>query len=209
MTVGVTFDLDGTLTTLDRPWQDIVETALLGEPDADAIETFAQTLRAGLEDLRSDSIEHAAAVTVRDHQLASDPATVAQRFRDREVSATVAVPGARQLVNRVAETHPTAILTNGDDDLQRRKADALGFTDAVDEIVVSTEAGASKPDGAIFETAARRLGAETFVHIGDDRSADVGGALAAGWEAVHVDGTGDPEEPLATVSDLSRLAALL
>lgn len=209
MTLGVTFDLDGTLTTLDRPWQDIVRAGLGRDVDTDAIETFADTLREGLEALRSDSIEHAAAVTVREHDISADPARVAQRFRDREVTATVAVPGARQLLDGVGQTHPTAILTNGDDALQRRKAEELGLADEVDQIVVSCEAGASKPDAQIFEVAASRLDADSYLHIGDDRSADVGGALAAGWEAIHVDGTGEPDAPLATVTDLSRLAELL
>lgn len=209
MTVAVTFDLDGTLATLDTPWDEIAGATLDADPDSAPVETFSETLREGLLQGRSDSIEHAAAVTVRDHALHADPASIAQTFRDREVGATVAIPGARTLVASVARRGPTGILTNGDDALQRRKAGAIGLDDRVDAIIVSGGVGARKPDAGIFEAARDRLTADQYLHVGDDREADVGGALAAGWEAVHVDRAASPDNPVATVTDMSRIADLL
>lgn len=208
MTVAVTFDLDGTLTTFDTPWVEIAGSALESDPDSAVVETFSETLQEALREGRMDSIEHAAAVTVRDHALDTDPAAVAQTFRDREVGATVAVPGARTLVDHFAQRGPTGILTNGDDALQRRKAAAIGLGERVDAIIVSGGIGARKPDPEIFEAAAERLTADQYLHVGDDRTEDVGGALAAGWEAIHVDRSADPEMPVATITDVSRAADL-
>lgn len=209
MTVAVTFDLDGTLATLDTPWIEIAGGALDAASDSPTVETFSRVLRTGLEEGRTDSIEHAAAVTVREHDLDEDPATVAQRFRDREVAATVAVPGARRLLDYVVQRGPTGILTNGDDALQRRKAATIGLEERVDAIIVSSGVGVRKPEPGIFKAATDRLTADQYLHVGDDRAADVGGALAAGWEAIHVDRSPDPDEPVATVTDISRVADLL
>jgi putative hydrolase of the HAD superfamily len=209
VTLGVTFDLDGTLATLDPPWPEVAATALGVGPKTEAVQTFGQTLREGLEAARADSIEHAAAATVSDHPLDRDPAEIAQAFRDREVAATVAVPGARRVVERISEARPTGIVTNGDDSLQRRKAATLGLSECVDTVVVSGGVGVRKPDAAIFEVAGDRLGADRYLHVGDDRAEDVGGALAAGWEAVHLERGADPDDPVATISNLSRFADLL
>lgn len=209
MTLGVTFDLDGTLSTLDPPWPEVAATALDVDTEADAVQTFGSSLQEGLKSARADSIEHAAAVTVREHALERDPAQIAQDFRDREVAATVAIPGARVLVEHLSAERPTGIVTNGDDSLQRRKAAALGLAERVDTIVVSGGIGVRKPEAGIFEAAAENLDADRYLHVGDDRAEDVGGALAAGWEAVHLDTTASPEGPVATVTNLSRLADLL
>lgn len=210
---AVTFDLDGTLVTYDRPWPEFVGAALGVEADADAdgavVETFGTTLQAGLRALRTDAIEHAAAEAVREHDLDRDPATVAQDVRNAEVAATVAVPGARRLVEGLAARGPVGVVTNGDDALQRRKLADLGLVEHLDAVVVSGGVGVRKPDAEIFEAAADRLAAETYLHAGDDRTEDVGGALAAGWEAVHVAADTAPEDPVATVHDVSRLADLL
>ena len=60
--------------------------------------------------------------------------------------------------------------------------------DCVDEVVLSFEVGAVKPDAAIFETALSRLGvpAGQAVMVGDSEEAD-GGARALGCEFVLVD----------------------
>lgn len=63
---------------------------------------------------------------------------------------------------------------------------ALGIHDKMDAVVYSTEAGSAKPDSAIFRRALAALGVapERAIHVGDNVSADVGGAVAAGLEGV-------------------------
>lgn len=209
MTTAITFDLDGTLATYDRPWTDIVDEAL-GDASTDgAINTFGTALQTGLENLRADSFERAAAMTVREHGLDRDPAVIAKSVRNAEVAATVAIPGARQLVSWATERGPVGLITNGDDALQRRKAQSLGLLEPMDTVVVSCGVDVAKPDTAIFEAAAANLGVADGIHFGDDRTEDVGGALAAGWEAIHVDDSASPDEAVAKVNHLSRLVDLL
>ena len=67
--------------------------------------------------------------------------------------------------------------------------DGLGLAAFFDAVVCSGEAGAAKPDGAIFTHALAVLGVEASeaLHVGDNPEADYDGARAAGLEALLVD----------------------
>lgn len=58
-----------------------------------------------------------------------------------------------------------------------------------DEVIVSVEVGAHKPDARIFQEAARRLrtAPEAILHVGDSTQEDCHGALAAGFQAVVIE----------------------
>lgn len=77
----------------------------------------------------------------------------------------------------------------------KQPVDRLGLAPHFDALVFSCEVGLAKPDVAIFEHAAARLGLapHELVMIGDSRHDDVRGALAAGIPAIHIDrrGRGD------------------
>ncbi|MBM3957149.1 MAG: HAD-IA family hydrolase [Gemmatimonadetes bacterium] len=68
-------------------------------------------------------------------------------------------------------------------------AEDLGFAGHADFTVTSLEAGAQKPDPAIFRMALARAGVEASgaVHVGDQIESDVQGALAAGIRPVLID----------------------
>jgi putative hydrolase of the HAD superfamily len=65
----------------------------------------------------------------------------------------------------------------------------LGLDDHFGTLVVSCEAGHTKPAPEIFHAAARRLRLEAnqVLHIGDSEREDVQGARAAGWRAMRID----------------------
>ena len=67
--------------------------------------------------------------------------------------------------------------------------DGFGISHFFDPIVISTRAGAAKPDGAIFTQAlaTHHLRPEEALHIGDSENADIAGAHAAGLLPVLVD----------------------
>jgi putative hydrolase of the HAD superfamily len=89
--------------------------------------------------------------------------------------------------------------------------DALGLTPWFAAIVISTRAGAAKPDPLIFRTALIELGASAgeAVHVGDSEREDVAGALAAGIRAVHLDRTLQGPPSSDRVRDLCQLLAIL
>lgn len=94
--------------------------------------------------------------------------------------------------------------------------EGLGLLSAVDAVVIAAEAGAAKPDAAIFRAALRHIDArpDQAVHVGDSWSDDAIGASRAGLRAVHLQRHGHaeaaelpPEVPVIT--DLSALPDLL
>ena len=82
----------------------------------------------------------------------------------------------------------TAVLSNSEGRLAELLAE-IGLADAFEVIVDSGRVGIEKPDPRIFELVLDQLGEragsnQPTVHIGDSWSADVAGALAAGWRAI-------------------------
>jgi putative hydrolase of the HAD superfamily len=67
--------------------------------------------------------------------------------------------------------------------------EGLGLSDHIDLVVTSLEAGAAKPSPAIFRAALAKAGAEPgeAMHVGDQPSSDIEGALGAGLRAVLLD----------------------
>ncbi|MFJ9802856.1 HAD family hydrolase [Streptomyces wuyuanensis] len=91
------------------------------------------------------------------------------------------------------------IATNGQTDVQWAKLRATGIADRVDAVCVSEEAGARKPEPALFAEAVRRCGGvgdgiQAWM-VGDSAVKDVGGGQGAGLRTIWVDhGSTWPQE---------------
>ena len=100
-----------------------------------------------------------------------------------------------------------AVVSNGDCSLGRSLEKAgLRFEVVVD----SATTGSAKPDPAIFRHALGRLGvaAGRALHVGDDSANDLGGARAAGIDAVLIDRSGGgPPDSIAALTELDALVA--
>ena len=72
-------------------------------------------------------------------------------------------------------------------------ADSMGLLPYLDFSITSHEAGAEKPSPLIFERALERAGArpENAMHVGDQLTSDVAGAVNAGINAVLLDRDGN------------------
>ncbi len=109
---------------------------------------------------------------------------------------------------------PIGIVTNGSSSAQRAKVALLG-TDRFAFVVVTGEHGIAKPDPRIFEIAVQGLAlpAHRVVHVGDNLSADIGGAFAAGLGTVWLNRAGGPrpvdaptpDAEITTLADLPRV----
>jgi putative hydrolase of the HAD superfamily len=89
----------------------------------------------------------------------------------------------------------SAVVSNWDVSLRTILAE-VGLGGLVDEIVVSAEVGARKPDPVIVEAALRRLGcpARKALMVGDSPETDVAAAEAAGVRPVLLDRLGTATE---------------
>ena len=81
-----------------------------------------------------------------------------------------------------------AIVSNWDDRL-RPLLRELNLDEHFDVVVISQEAGFTKPSPEIFQRAVSelRLPAETILHIGDSATEDVNGARSAGMKSLLLD----------------------
>jgi putative hydrolase of the HAD superfamily len=86
--------------------------------------------------------------------------------------------------------------------------DRLGLAPMLDGVVTSAALGERKPSPAIFEHALELAGvaAHEAIHVGDSVAEDVGGARAAGIEAVLIKRDGGPGPPgVRTVATLAAV----
>ena len=92
-------------------------------------------------------------------------------------------------------------------------ADSMGLLPYIDLSITSHEVGAEKPNPLIFERALERAGArpERAVHVGDQITSDIAGAVNAGINAVLLDRDGNHKGYTAQprITGLEELPALL
>jgi len=108
-----------------------------------------------------------------------------------------------------AEGWKLGIVTNGGTTMQAAKIDQVRLHTYVDVICVSEAEGVRKPERAIFESAARKLGVELGPHgwmVGDTLGADIAGGIAAGLRTVWLPGE-DAADRTAGGSATSRIDA--
>lgn len=106
-------------------------------------------------------------------------------------------PEVGEVLDALASRYRLCVLSNFDRRLRTVLAQ-LGVSDRFEDIIISSEAGADKPDPWIFEHALARAGvaAHEALLVGDDPECDISGAERAGWHAFHID------RPRTTLRDL-------
>ena len=194
---AVTFDVGGTLI---EPWPSV------GHVYAE------EAARWGVEGVTPEALNRAFAAAWQarrpfDHSRAAWQRLVNQTF----LAAGAAQPSAAcfdAIYRRFAEAAAWRVFDDAPPTLKRLAASGLrlGVVSNWDErlrplldelnlakyfraLIISCEAGHTKPDRQIFLRAAAELGCEpaALVHVGDSVQEDAKGALAAGLQAVLVD----------------------
>jgi putative hydrolase of the HAD superfamily len=205
---AVCLDAMGTLVRLEPPWQHLAS-VLRDTPQAQ----IEHAMRAEMAYYRAHSHEGRDAESLRAlrercadvlaSQLGQPVGVVTMMAAIRFQPYPDAAPALEALRARGLRT---ICVSNWDyalpDVLQR-----CGLAGLLDGVVTSAEAGASKPDPAIFERALSLAGcsAAEAIHVGDSLEEDVGGARAAGLEALLLarDGGGD----ISSLAELEGLPA--
>ncbi len=106
-----------------------------------------------------------------------------------------------------------AVITNAPSAYQRKKIASVGLADEFDEVVISEEFGAAKPDRRIFDAACSTLGLRPHevVHIGDRLEIDAIGAARAGMHGVWLnrDGRESSSDEVSVITALDELPEML
>ncbi len=145
-----------------------------------------------------------------------DPAAVGGAYVEELSQGADLLPGAREICVYLAERYLLAIVTNGLADVQRSRLALSGLGDLVADLVISEEAGFSKPDPRIFEYACGRIGRTDrgrMVMVGDSLESDIRGGAAFGIDTCWYNPRGleRPAEPNPTyeIRDLEDLRRIL
>lgn len=223
---AIAFDIDHTLA-VDNKLERIAFLRLLARIDREggrALGTLDQETNAIdslLERQRSGafSIDEAVRRYVSERGV-TDPYPFVEHFREIVLSlvdhTVVPLPGApRMLAELRAQGIATAVLSNGWNPLQQRKAQRAGFEGPV---LASSDIGAAKPDPAAFAAVVAALGvpAECLWYVGDNPRTDIVGAHAAGLRTAWFNAEGrrypseltPPDAEVADIGDVLGLVAL-
>lgn len=176
-------DLDDTLfdrTAAFRAWAEIAARAELGRPLSGAEWALLLELdgrgHRPREEFATDAHERLG--------LTID----AQRFGHNLVEHIAREPGVVETITELARTRRVALVTNGGT-AQRAKLEALGLSQIMHAVFVSSEVQITKPALGIFERALRwtELEAHDVLFVGDDPIIDLAPAaslgMATAWRA--------------------------
>ncbi len=187
---GVGFDLDHTLcvTEPDRASLLAEAAASVGAPAIAEWMTRPAYREAHRANLTSDTRTPVFETLLEETDFEVEPAALAAAYRRAVNDALQPLPGVGALIAQLRENYRVGLLTNGPVRAQRSKLERLSLTSAFDAVLISGELSAGKPDPRAFEALIDELGvtAETLVYVGNDVTADIGGATAAGCRAIQV-----------------------
>jgi putative hydrolase of the HAD superfamily len=219
---AVLLDALGTLVDLVPPWPALVqELAARGVTVSER--RAREALLAEMAYYRAHHAEGRDAATLR--RLRERCARVlgdalgppARRLGDGELLAAllaslrfVAFPDAGEALEALRRRGARLVVVSNWDVSLHDVLARTGLAGLVDAVVTSAEAGAAKPDPALFRAALRAAGrvrAADALHVGDSLDADVAGARAAGVEAVLLRRDGGP--PVAGVRTIRSLTELV
>jgi HAD superfamily hydrolase (TIGR01549 family) len=132
----------------------------------------------------------------------------AETYRGGYLRIRRPISGAAALLAAIKRRTQVGIVSNNLLEEQQNKLRECALDRYVDVLVVSEEAGMSKPDPRIFQIALERLGcrADEVVMVGDSWAADVVGATAAGIRPIWFNPDRLPSpDPAAGITELHAL----
>jgi FMN hydrolase / 5-amino-6-(5-phospho-D-ribitylamino)uracil phosphatase len=220
---AITLDLDDTLwpvwPVIERAEQALddwlgqhapMTAALFANPTArhevrEQVTRSRPDLKFQLSTLRRESIRLALQRSGEDPQLAETAFDVFFAERNRVTLYTDVLPGLAFLASRF----PLVALSNGNADLQR-----IGLGGYFKASISAQSFGVGKPDPRIFHAAAgaAEVLPQQVLHVGDDATMDVLGALNCGMQTVWVNRADHlwvhdavPNETVTTLTELCEL----
>lgn len=133
-------------------------------------------------------------------------------YLDRLARTDLLVEGARDLLDHLkAKNYKLGIISNGFREVQYRKMQSSNISGYFDAVVLSDDIGVNKPDRRIFDYAINIAGssASKSLIIGDNPTADIEGALSAGWHAIYFNQNKTNKDPApAGATEVTSLKAV-
>lgn len=118
------------------------------------------------------------------------------------------MPGCMEVLEYLHGKYQLHIITNGFEEIQTIKLQKSGIDRFFQHVITSEKLDRRKPDPVIFNHAADLAGSagKQNLMVGDHYEADVQGALAVGWHAIHYKPDHSPaQQDGVTISELVAL----
>ena len=193
MQLGVIFDMDGVLVDTYhahyQSWLALAEQEDLSFTEDQFAPTFGRTSR--------EIIAHFWGAGLSDRRIAEMAAAKEEAFRRIIADDFPAMPGARQLIDRLADDgFALAVGSSGPPENVALVLEKLGVRDRFKAVVTGMDVTRGKPDPQVFLIAAERLDTvPAACAVVEDAPAGVAAARAAGMKAIGLVSTGrTPEE---------------
>ncbi len=219
---GFLLDADNTLLDYDRAegeaFLEAVAPALAGVPPLEAREAYARINAEHWARFETRSITAGELkvgrfrVLLERFGLPADPAALSTRYLEALSAKAFFLPHAREVLEALSRRAVLCLITNGLTLVQKGRIRRAGIGGFFRAVLISEELGLAKPDPRFFLRAAEAaaMPASELLCVGDNPSADIGGARAAGIAACWYNpggrpwpGPGDPPE--RTIADLREL----
>lgn len=223
MAATLFFDLDKTLCHPRIPFTQIFFAScapLLEAPSAD-VTALLQAWADALEEPGPSTIAGCLARAASVAGISASPQRIercARALIDGWAATQALDPGVMDILERLTQSHPLGLITNGPSDGQHAVISALGIGNVFRWRIASGDAavGIRKPHAGIFTLALTMSGSipqETW-YIGDSLANDIAGAAGAGWRTCWLSAPDDdlPEEfptPDVRISRLDELPQVI
>lgn len=188
MSTAIYFDLDGTLLTLEAPYEAIVEDVLGKHVDdpAAASERFLTTFGEHFDALEANPYRAGMVAVCERENVDADPDELVDALLNAECERTQVSDDARASLDALGEDNALGVLSDGVAEFQRAKLAHHDLLSHFEVVITSYDVGAHKPDSAMFDRAREAIDAETYVMVGDSDD-DVDGGRRAGFTPVRVE----------------------
>ncbi|CAM4494719.1 HAD family hydrolase [Paenibacillus typhae] len=215
------FDLDNTLMDRDYTFRSFstrfVKDFLGHLPEEEALRVVEDMIVRDADGYRDKDGFFAELSEVLPWRTPVSAADIRAYYDTNYFSHGAAMKDAIEILNYCRERgYILGLVTNGKKNLQDSKIDLLGLRGYFKAIVISGEAGISKPDPAIYKLALERMGnsAEQTLFIGDHPVNDIWGAGKAGMDTVWLKRNHPWDErldvqPWRTINELDELKEII
>lgn len=215
---AVLFDLDDTLIQYERSPAEVLQASfkiLERDPLFSVEEYYARFDEFAkkcdsMAELRSECFATLAAESGFERQLGRDLAETFDTERDQ--TNVELIPSVERILRDLSREYKLGIVTNGAQDAQQQKIDAVDLDRWIDTTVIAGREVPPKPAPEPFERAIQSLGttATATVHVGDSLNTDIAGATAVGIDSVWVSDGDDAKEydPTYRIETIGQLLSL-
>ena len=155
-------------------------------------------------------------VFFREQGVSVDPEQVALCYEDNLSIGHYFLPGAEEALERLSRKYKLYLASNGTAKVQAGRLASANISHYFQEIFVSQELGANKPDKVYFDRCAEKIPGydpQKAMIVGDSLTSDIQGGINAGMKTVWVNPEHKPHPEHITpdyqIEALSQLQALL